>query len=179
MVFNYYKNKFFINIGIILVFFSLIAVFIIYPAVVEISRVNKEITDERIKLEKKLALGLNIKKIIKDLEEIEGPAKQLDTIFIAKGTELDLVNQLELISNKHDVGLELSSDFIGKTLELGISQVEIQLIVTGEYRQIINFIKEVEEMNSYLNIKSINFSKKRGTPSSQIVAQLIGNTYFK
>ena len=75
MFFNYYKNKFLIKIGIILLFFIAIIAFIIIPALAEIYRVNQEISAERTKLERKLALGLNIKKIIKDLEEIEETVK--------------------------------------------------------------------------------------------------------
>ena len=129
---KYYKNKFIVNIGAVFLFFIAITAFIIYPVLTEISKVNREITDERIKLERKLALGLNIKKIIKDLEEIEGPAKLLDTIFINQGNELDFVRNLESIATKHGVDLEFNSDFIGEDLDFGFSQVEVQIILNSK-----------------------------------------------
>ena len=91
MVFNYYKNRFLINIGAILLFFIAVTAFIIIPAIAEISKVNQEITTERHKLERKLALGLNIKKIIKDLDEIGETTKYLDDILIEKNQELAFV----------------------------------------------------------------------------------------
>jgi len=178
MTFNYYKNKFFINIGAILLFFILITFFIIYPSLSKINKVNKEITEERIKLEKKLALGLNIKKITQDLEKIEEPAKQLDNIFIKKGQELELVNQLELIASDNNINLELTSDFSGQDIELNISQVEIKMVLTGEYKKILNFMSDLENSENYFNLKSIAISQNK-KDSGLVIAQLTGNAFFK
>ncbi len=180
MVLNYYKNRFYINIGIILIFFSSIAFFIIYPALKEISRVNKEITNERIKLEQKLALGLNIKKIIKDLEAIEEPAQNLDNILLEKNSELNLIGSFESVANKHNVLLNISSDFTSQDVGSNISQVEMQLVATGNYKQMLLFMAELESQKNYFNLKSISFSKNKKTDNSNVVvAQLIGNIYFK
>lgn len=180
MVLNYYKNKFYINIGVILLFFISITVFIIYPALKEISRINKEITGERIKLERKLAMGLNIKKIIKDLEDIEESAKNLEDIFLEKNSELNLISNLELTANKYSVGVNINSDFTSQDMGSGISRVEIQIIVSGNYKQILGFMNELEIQKTYFNLKSVSFSKnKKADGSSIVVAQLIGNVYFK
>lgn len=180
MIFNYYKNKFYINLGIIILFFIGITIFIIYPALKEIAKVNQEITNERIKLEKKLAMGLNIKKIINDLEEIEESAKNLDNIFLEKNAELNLIGNLETIATNHNIAININSDFTGKDIGSNILQVEIQLIATGNYKQILSFISELENQKNYFNIKSISFSKNKKADNSNVVAaQLIGNTYFK
>lgn len=180
MVLNYYKNRFYINIGIILIFFYSVTFFIIYPSLKEISKVNQEITAERIKLERKLALGLNIKKIIKDLEDIEEPAKNLDNIFLEKNSELNMISGFESIANKYNVSLNINSDFTGQDIGSNISQVEMQLVATGNYKQILAFISELESQKNYFNLKSISFSKnKKADNSSAVAAQLIGNVYFK
>ncbi|MDO8668784.1 MAG: type 4a pilus biogenesis protein PilO [Candidatus Buchananbacteria bacterium] len=180
MFLNYYKNKFYINIGIVLLFFAAITIFIIYPALKEISRVNQEITNERIKLEKKLAMGLNMKKIVRDLEEIEEPAKTLDNVFFAKGNELNLISSLETIANKYGLVITINSDFTGQDIGSNIDQVEIQAIITGDYKQILGFMSELEKQEKYFNLKLISFTKnKKADNSNTIVAQLIVNTYFK
>jgi Tfp pilus assembly protein PilO len=123
-------------------------------------------------------MGLNIKKIIQDLEEIEKPAEQLDNIFIEKGKELEFVNELELIALKSNVDLLLNSDFTGEIIDAGVSQVDIQATITGTYKQILEFIHSTESMDRYFNIKLITLSKNR-SGDSNIVAQISGNTYFK
>lgn len=160
-------------------FFALVTVFIIYPALTEISQVNTDITMEREKLERKLALGLNIKRIIQDLETIEEPAKRLDDIFIDRGKEIAFINDLELIASRHGIGMEISSDFIGSEIAVGITQVEIQMILTGNYIQILSFMSELESLNSYFNLKTVTFSKNKKVGNSSVIVQLVGNTYFK
>lgn len=179
MIFNYYKNKFYINIAIILLFFISISVFIIYPALKEIIKVNREITNERILLERKLALGLNIKKIAKDLEEIEGSAQNLDDIFLEQNSELDLISNLESIANKHNVAININSDFTGQDIGSNILKVEIQLSLNGSYKQILEFMNELENQKNYFNFKSISFSKNQKSNAAVITAQLISDTYFK
>lgn len=180
MILNYYKNKFYINIAVILLFFAAITFFIIYPALVEISRVNKEIMNERIKLEKKLALGLNIKKIIQDLEAIEEPAKDLDDIFWEKNNELNFIGNLEAIAAKYDVSLSINSDFSGVDLGSGLNQVEVLITATGHYKPILKFLSELEKQRHYLNFKSLLLAKtKTGADPTLLSVQLTGQTYFK
>lgn len=180
MILSYYKNRFYINIGIILIFFTTIAVFIIYPALNEIIKVNREITNERIKLEKKLALGLNIKKVIKDLEAIEESAQKLDDIFLEKNSELNLINNLESLASDHNVTIAITSDFIKNDISPSISQMDLKIIATGNYREILNFINDLENQKNYFNFSTITFTKnKRADNSSLVIAQLSGNTYLK
>lgn len=179
MIFSYYKNKFLINIGVILLFFIAAIVFIILPALAEISKVNEEITIERNKLERKLALGLNIKKIIKDLEAVDETVKYLDDILIEKNQELSFVNILETLSSQYGLKIEISSDFAKVDIGDNIAQVEVQAVVTGNYKQILKFLNEVEKQKNYFNLKIITLSKNKKAESSEIRAQLIGQTYFK
>jgi len=180
MILSYYKNKFYINIGLILIFFVSISIFIIYPALREINKVNQEITSERIKLEKKLALGLNIKKIINDLKLIEDTANDLDHIFLEKNSELNFIGNLESIANKYNLTLNITSDFTSQDIGYNISRVEVQIIASGNYKQILQFIAELENQTYYFNLQSISFSKNKRTDNSTLVAaQLIGNAFFK
>jgi Tfp pilus assembly protein PilO len=176
---RYYKNKFLINIGAILAFFIFIAIFIIYPALAEISRVNNEITAERVKLERKIAMGLNMKKIVQDLEEIESTAGILDTIFMKRGQELKFVNQLETIAAIHDVDIDLNSDFVGEQIEANISQVEIKTVLTGNYPNIVKFLEEVENLPQYFNTSSLSITKNTKDKQSSAMAQLTSHIYLK
>ncbi|NCN07544.1 hypothetical protein GW933_02510 [Candidatus Falkowbacteria bacterium] len=180
MVLSYYKNRFYINIGVILLFFTFITAFIIFPALKEISAVNQEITNERIKLERKLALGLNIKKVIKDLDNIEETAKTLDDIFLEKNSELNIINNLESLANQHNTNIDITSDFVKKDIGPNTNAMELKIIATGSYKQILNFISGIENQKNYFNLQNISFTKnKKSDGSSTVVAQLIGNVYFK
>ena len=178
MIFNYYKNRFYINMMVIFLFFVAVIIFVIYPAFVEINQVNAEIIAERTKLQYKLAMGLNIKKIARNLDSIKEPAKLLDTVFVSKGGELKFVNQLERMAAKNDVGVQLNSDFINQDAKPGLNQVEIQIVINGNYKQIIRFIDELEKTKAYVNFKTLIFSPDQKNADT-VNAQLIGNIYFK
>lgn len=178
MIFNYYKNRFYINLAVIFLFFILIVAFVVYPALVEINRANAEIMAERAKLQQKLAMGLNIKKIARDLENIKEPAKKLDEIFIAKGDELEFVNQLEKMAGQNGIDIRLNSDFISQNAKPGVNRVEIQMGISGDYQRLIGFMDELEKIKTYVNLTTLIFAPDSKS-SSAVNAQLTGNIYFK
>ncbi|MEK7072394.1 MAG: hypothetical protein AAB969_02385, partial [Patescibacteria group bacterium] len=95
-------------------------------------------------------------------------------------SELNLIGSFESVANKHNVLLNISSDFTSQDVGSNISQVEMQLVATGNYKQILLFMAELESQKNYFNLKSISFSKNKKTDNSNVVvAQLIGNIYFK
>lgn len=176
---NYYKNKFFINI--VAVFIALLAVvfFIIYPAMHEITSIKKEIANEKAKLETKLNMGLNIKNVKKDLEEVQSSIDLLDNIFIAKGAELDFITELEQIADQNNIALSINPDFSEDEAKKYFQAVPLQFYLAGDYHNLLNFISELEAMPYYYNIDLIIASTNSDADDFPLNLQLMGQTYIK
>lgn len=176
---SWLKNKIFINLAVIFIIFSSVIIFVIYPAIREITAINKEITAERIKLEQRLALGLNFKKIKQDLAEINALVNELDKIFIKKNEELNFITTLENIARTNNVAVNFNSDFSGANIDENISQISFQINAAGDFSPLVNFIQSVEALPYYFNPDLILASSQQKTENQPLTIQLIGKTYIK
>ncbi len=175
---NHFQQKIIITIISILTVFAGIIVFIIYPSVKEISTIKREIIQEKIELEQKLALGLNLKEISRKLEAIKNSLSQLDKIFIAEGAELEFVSQLENIAQKEEIILNIESDFQGEKIADHLKAVNLEINWLGNYRQSIGFLRRLEIFPGYYNPKILIFSKKNA-PEGNLNVQLLGKIYLQ
>ncbi|MBI5765672.1 type 4a pilus biogenesis protein PilO [Candidatus Falkowbacteria bacterium] len=173
------KKRFFISAGLIIIPFVLIVLFIIYPTIWEIIAINTEIIQEKKELEEKLARGLNMNKINDALQEIEGTIKKLDSIFIKQNQELEFITQLENIAAVHGVALNINSDFNGQKIAERIKQISLQVNVSGDYMNILNFLQEVESLPNYYNLNLIVASTKQPVANGPMFMQLIGQIYLQ
>lgn len=174
---SYYKNRFIINILIFFILLIILVIFIIYPAIGEIHRINNQITEERIKLERKLDMGLNIKNIKADLENIQQSESILDMIFIKKNHELEFITELEQVAETSDVSLNINPDFSNQEEE-NLYVVPLQFSISGNYHSILNFIQDQESMPYYYNIDLIIISNQQTKDNKPLTSQLIGQTYL-
>ena len=162
---------------IFLVLLALI-IFIIYPAIQEIININQEIKQERSALERKIALGLNIKKITRDFEEIKKSIDQLDKIFIVKNHELEFITELENLATARAVTLEINQDFNGQEMGDNTKQAALELKITGNYVNLINFLQALENRPYYYNIDHFNFLANAKN-HQQLTLQISGKIYLK
>lgn len=176
---GYYKNKFIIFIIVILAVLAAMIAFIICPAVKEITQVNREIKKEKNNLEKKLALGFNLKQIKQDLDEIQGSIEELDKIFIQQGQELKFVTELENLASRRQLSLNLNPDFESQPANNGIKPVPLQISITGSYPQILRFMQDLEALPYYYNLELIIASAKTAKEGGLLSFQLMGQTYLK
>lgn len=165
--------------AIIIVPFFLIIIFVIYPTVKEIVTVNHEIVNERTKLEEKLALGLNMNKINDALKEVNESLPKLENIFIQKDHELEFISQLENMAAENGVAININSDFSGQKISDEISQVALQINLSGDYNNILKFIQSVESLPNYYNTNLILASAKQTGGSQQMTVQLTGQAYIQ
>ncbi len=173
---NYFQRKFILNIGVILIAFAGMIIFVIYPAMKEIVDIKKEISAERAKLEQSLARGLNINNIKKDLAEVGNSLNQLDVIFIQKGKELEFINQLEQTAVASNVTLE-TSDFSSQEISANTWEINLPMKAGGDYRSLMNFMQKLENMPSYYNLDLIIVSIQTGKTGG-LTMQLLGKTYL-
>lgn len=171
---NYYRYKILANLGAICLALILIFSFIVFPAVREIQDIRIMIEQKRADLEKKLALGLNIKKVREDLKSIESSLSDLDQIFVKPGQEVALVAQLENLAASDGVDLSATSDFAGKKIN-SFRQVPLQLNLKGDFSRITAFMQKLEKTPYYFNPEAITVSSEKFS----LTAQIIGKIYFK
>jgi len=108
------KQKHLITIAIVAIIFVVIIIFVIYPTISKIISINKTIVAKQAELERKLAMGLNIKKTKQDLTEVQKSLAVFEVMTINPGEELDLITQLESMASRHSVTININSDFVGQ-----------------------------------------------------------------
>ncbi|GAB6100358.1 hypothetical protein JCM16358_22370 [Halanaerocella petrolearia] len=87
------------------------------------------------------------RKLIKEL-------KQKQAKFLKEGQELDLVVNLNQLATKIEVGLlDISSSRIKN------NKLSIQLQLQGSYQQLLNYIKNVEELEKLLLVDNLNITR--------------------
>lgn len=173
-----YQKKFLINVGMVAVILLSLIAFIIMPAINDIIKINQEITAERIALLKKFEQGLNIKKIEEELAEIEESIEELDKILIKTGQELKFITELENLAQNNQIDININPDFSGApTAGKNIKIIPLQINLSGEYRQLINFLQDLERMPYYYNLNLTTFSSRSRIDTGPINLQLTGQTY--
>lgn len=171
------KNKHFIFIFLLFITLLLIVALIIYPTIKNILLINKQIMDERLELESKLAMGLNIKKTSESLEKIKQNMGQLELILVEPGQELSLIQKIEGEAAKNNLEIKIQSDFQKQSLNKNIDQVSLSLEITGSFVDTMKFIEAMEDMPYYYNIENIAMVGSENT--TDIKTQLVGWIYFK
>lgn len=173
-----YKNKLLINLGFIVLGLLAIVFFIVYPAMKEIINTSQAIKEERIKLERKQALGLNLQKTQQELTEIKDQFIQLNQIFIKKGEELNFVALLEGLADKNQITFNLESDFVGNKIDGNIEETQIKINLGGDFSNFLNFLQATEKLIYYYNPGLIMISQKKLANDKPLTIQLMGKTYL-
>lgn len=182
---------------------AVIVIFIIMPAVKDIRQINQDIYNQRVNLEKLYLRGQSLKESREDYETIKGEIKILDDVFYYQGEELKFITSLEKIANEKYIRqiINIQEDKSKKDEEqeeVNYETMRIELNLTGTFPNILEYLNEVQMMDSYFNIDYLKFYTSSGKPfgdsdafksldkkyekslaSQNITAILSGLTYWK
>ena len=147
---------------------------IIYPTAQNIIAIRKEILSERNELEKKLALGLNAKKIKEEAEQTESVMPQIRKMYIQPEQELDFLNYLDGLANKYGLLLEVKTDFTGKPFAANITRLPLELTIAGKFANVLAALNELERQNVYCVIDTLNITAQK---DDYVAVSLNGNIY--
>lgn len=153
------KNKIIISILIFIIALAALIWFIVLPTVGDIKKMGDDIEAQRVDLEKKYIKGQSLKKLSENLKIIEPQLNKLDQIFINSNRELEFITKLEEIANANAVTQKINLGAASK--DTGGSDYQImplQLFTQGTFGGQINYLKKLESLNYYINIKSIELS---------------------
>lgn len=152
---------------------------IIIPAFNYIIKINQEISSERSELEKKMAMGLNAKKIKEEIDTAENSLSQVDKIFVKNGRELELITELESLAAKRNIDATIKSDFKTQAAGNGSQRMLLEINIAGNYPDLLAFTNDLDRLNYYYNIESINASKIKSKTKKIASINLIGQIYVK
>jgi len=188
------SNAIFLFVG----FFATLMYFAIMPSVAAINDLDEKIISAKIDMEKKYQLKNNTLVLNKKISEIASGVKDLDDVFINKNRELEFITVLESMANKNNVEqrINLSSpakESSSKTSKNDVSvpgniSVPIAITLTGNYKNIINYISEINSLKYYINIDGLDFvsgSSNSSLPDDNsrrnkiITLSITAKTYWK
>ncbi len=174
-----------------------ITILIIIPQIHSINDLGERIKSHKIYLEEQYENKINEQKNKKKLEIIEKEIKKIDQMFISQNRELEFITTLEEIASRHNIKQKISLEDNNQKEEnnKGYKENRLQLTSQGTFSDLLNYLMDIESLNYYINIKSIEFisknddSKNKYVPNmiqqedanndNQIMCKIVANTYWK
>ena len=176
----YLKNRFFISAIIFGVLALVIAVLVAYPALREIRTINRQVYEERVRLEKLYVKGQLQKKVRENYARIEGSIGFLDEILLQENNELPYIAAVEQAAS--DAGAELKINIGERKRQPNelISSLRFNLEVKGSWESIARFLESLEKMPWYSNIQESTFAvhQEKDNSSRIISASLAVDTFW-
>lgn len=156
------KNKIVATlISFVLIIFSLIY-FIAIPAIKNIQTTGKDIEGQMINLEETYIKTNNLRQLAKNLKEIEPKLDALNQIFIDKNRELEFITTLENEANNNRINQKINLSSPKTTANQEFQKNDLQLSTNGEFNKQLRYLMDLESLNYYINVKSLELSSSPG-----------------
>ena len=172
------RKKIIINLFASLAVILALLFFIILPTIKKINQIGYEIEAQRVELEKKFIKAQNLKQLSKNLNEIKFELAKLDQVFINKDNELEFITALEKIAAANKIDQKINFGNEDKIYK----KIPIQLLTQGNFADQLNYSLNLESMNCYINIKSLEISAVKIIDSNAkglIQMNILADTYWR
>ncbi len=192
------NNKKYIIIFITLMFFCLALLWwIILPTTSNIKQYSKQVMEEKNNLFKLLKQGQSVIENKKNLKQLGTEINNLDKVWLQTGNELSFITDLENIAKKYNLKQTIIFDNTKMTTLTGstnINKIPIELKISGELNNIMQYINQLEMLDYYISINTIDIHNQKNinkkfpsqinndeiTPEKNIISMDIsGITYWK
>ena len=183
------------NIGIIPKFFILIAVFLIFESLIifglgrfawqKIKQYRMNIVEQNLNIRQSMDREINAKKLSDKLNKIEPELENFSQIFINRNRELEFITTLENAATHNNVSQKIALDLAKNPDNQTLQKVPLALTAQGNYYNILKYLNELENLNYYLNIISLDFNSgvistnADGGQTRNITLQIQANTYWR
>lgn len=169
------------NVKISGIILALILVVIIYdwPIFNKIKEWHANLNAEAAGLEAQNQQGNSFTKASLDYQQFTDKLPPPETLLKPGGQELELIKQLEQISDQNKLAQELTlgqnrQDWSDKIEVLGLSAK-----LTGQFGDIIRYLENLEKLNFQLTVDAVQLKPDAlATGSGLVEAQLLLNTYW-
>ncbi len=177
------KQKIIISLTIVIIILSSLMGFIILPGVNRIKDLSNQIFTQRIELEKIYLRGQNIKKTLKQYQQIKPTVSLINNAYIQSDRELDLFTALENLSENNNIvpNIKLTSTATEKHPKI----LPLQITLESNFINLMNYLIGLERLDYYLNISIIRInagsvnSLEVINNNSSLTTLLIVNAYYK
>jgi len=171
------KNKIIISLGLFILILASIIYFIIIPTMDDIQTIENEIEQQRIDLEKRYIKGQSLRQLTDNLEIIEPQLTTLDQIFIAQDQELEFITTLEQLAEDNNISQKINLT-INDKLDNTYQEIPVKISARGNYLNLMNYLTDLEALNYYINISSLDLSSSAQasslpTPGEEIITSNI------
>lgn len=152
--------------------------FVTYPSLTEIKSLNTTIDAERIELEAQYLRGQNLKQTLKTYQEVKPNVGELDHIYLKHGQELAFITALENTADSTHVNQQLK---LNAPSAQNPNEQPIELTLTGELPNIINYLAGLEALDYYVNINTVRLGLPQSTSGSsgKLNVLLTATTFVK
>lgn len=151
-----FKKKITINIVLLFVFISALIFYLIIPSISNINKMGVEI-DALIKdLDNKYYKGQSIEKLDENLKKIEPELENLNKILVSESSEIKFITDLEEVADENNVAQQIN---FKKADEKNKEKIPIQLTSQGDFLNQINYLEDLERLDYYINVSSLEFSR--------------------
>lgn len=127
----------------------------------------ESIKSEKNELTRLFNQGKNIKELRNQLERYKKDALKLQSIFLYQNNEIEFITALEKIAAKNDIGqtINLAEP---QTSDTDLTTSAINLEITGNFKQIINYLEDLENLDYYVNLSQIQLLNGRENSDQNI-----------
>ena len=167
-----FKNRFEISAGIFIILLAAVSVLIVWPSLSEIRLINKQVYEERVRLEKLYVLGQLQKKVRANYAKIENQTHFLDDILLKENQELQYITALENAANIHNVELKINIGESKRMPNQVFSILAVSFELNGGYPNILAWIAALETIPYYTNFNEASVAvhpPKEGQSASATV----------
>lgn len=182
MITNFYKNfklknKIILLNIVIAVIIVFVLYFIIIPNVEIIKKIQFDIQSQLIELENKYKKSQSLRQVSDNLKQIEPQISLLDQVYIKQDQELLFITALEDLATKNHITqkLNLGNVKVNTTPQKSILQINTQ----GNFVDQIGYLRGLESLNYYINIKTIEIYKNSTDNQESTSMTLVVDTYWQ
>lgn len=158
---------------------TLLILLLCIPVVTFINKTNLEIGNSRVMIERQYLQRQQLKEVVYSLESIRGSMANLNSYAIREGGELEFIQALEDIAAGH--GIEQEIDLVTanqQVISTWENEIPISITLYGDYVGIINYLRQVESLPYYVQLRTLSLSKsqkrKSGSKAETLKAGLSG-----
>lgn len=182
------KKTIFITIIVFLIFIFCIIIFLIIPSFKSIIEKSVELKEQRSRLESGVNNIYHRDDSDGSLSSLNKRISSIESTFMNKGEELDLIKTLESIAVKNNVIQTIFPEISKEKSDNSFFVMNLKLNLTGSFSNVLAYIKDIETLRNYINIRSINITKSKESYTSgdseserivEVSCVILAETYWK
>lgn len=132
--------------------------FAIMPQIENIKQTKREIEKQRLNLEERYIQGLKLKELSKNIKKVESEMEKMERIYIEKEETLEFIKTLESIAEKNGVEQKIDLNSAKEDIKEEYQERPLQMALSGEYRNLLSYLADIESMKYWINIKSMDIT---------------------